>query len=244
MIYVTSDIHGRFECLKRLLDAVNFSESDWLWIIGDVIDRNGDGGIEMLKWLLWQPNVQLILGNHENFLLANRWLFEEISDESIDNFDASNLARLSLWRSNGGDVTVKALSDEPADMRQDILDYLDDCPLFETVSVGDRKYLLVHGGLGNYDKAKRPEDYTPDELLWARPSLSTEYSPSEYTVIVGHTPTVAYSERYKNRMIKTNSFWNIDTGAAMKDGKPMLLCLDTLKEYYLTESDEVITASP
>ena len=41
-------------------------------------------------------------------------------------------------------------------------------------------------------------------------------------------------------MIKADSFWNIDTGAAMEEGRPMLLCLDTLKEYYLTEDGKVI----
>ncbi len=242
MIYVTSDIHGKFDCLKKLLNSANFSENDWLFIIGDVIDRNEDGGVELLKWLLVQTNVQLILGNHEAFLLSNRWLFEEIREESLDKFEASNLLRLSAWQSNGGDVTINSLSAQTTETRQSILDYLDECPLFETVAIGGRKYILVHGGLGNFDKSKRLEDYTPEELLWSRPLLSTEYSPSEYTVIVGHTPTVAYSEIYRNRMIKTDSFWNIDTGAASEDGKPMLLCLDTLKEYYLNEDGSVIIA--
>ena len=154
MIYVTSDIHGKFECLKKLLESAGFSDKDWLFIIGDVIDRNGDGGVELLKWLLVQPNVQLILGNHENFLLSNRWLFEEINDESVEDFDKDNLARLSSWQSNGGDVTINSLSAETAETRQDILDYLDDCPLFETVSVNGRKYVLVHGGLGNFSKQR------------------------------------------------------------------------------------------
>ena len=240
MVFVTSDIHGKFESLKKLLNAVNFSDNDFLFVNGDVTDRNGDGGVEMLKWLLAQPNVQLILGNHEAFILANKWLFEEVNEEKLSNLDAKCLTLLSTWRSNGGDVTIKSLSRESAETRLDILDYLDECPLYEIVEVNSKKYILVHGGLGNYDKDKKLEDYTPEELLWTRPSMYTTYSPNEYIVIVGHTPTFAYGPCYKNRMIKTDSFWNIDTGAATEDGKPMLLCLDTLKEYYLDENDEIV----
>ena len=52
MIYVTSDLHGHFDCLKTLLEYVRFTDDDWLYIIGDVIDRNQNGGVDILKWLL------------------------------------------------------------------------------------------------------------------------------------------------------------------------------------------------
>ena len=45
-IYVTSDLHGLpLADLKRLLNMVNFNDDDWLFILGDVIDRQNDGGI-------------------------------------------------------------------------------------------------------------------------------------------------------------------------------------------------------
>ena len=242
MIYVTSDIHGRADCLKKLLDHVRFSEDEdnWLYILGDVIDRNNKGGVDILKWLLLQTNVQLILGNHEQMLLANKWVFQEISEESIDNIDGKKLGMLSLWESNGARCTMQALSKESPETRQDIVEYLEDCPIIDVVSVSGRRYVLVHSGLGNYSPDKKISDYSMDELLWERPTLDTEYNPQKYTVIFGHTPTVAYSEQYKDRMIKTDSWWNIDTGAAMDGGRPMLLCLDNCKEYYIDGSGEVI----
>ncbi|MBE6610715.1 MAG: calcineurin [Ruminococcaceae bacterium] len=242
MIYVTSDIHGRADCLKKLLDHVRFSEDEdnWLYILGDVIDRNNKGGVDILKWLLLQTNVQLILGNHEQMLLANKWVFQEISEESIDNIDGKKLGMLSLWESNGARCTMQALSKESPETRQDIVEYLEDCPIIDVVSVRGRRYVLVHSGLGNYSPDKKISDYSMDELLWERPTLDTEYNPQKFTVIFGHTPTVAYSEQYKDRMIKTDSWWNIDTGAAMDGGRPMLLCLDNCKEYYIDGSGEVI----
>ena len=41
-------------------------------------------------------------------------------------------------------------------------------------------------------------------------------------------------------MIKTDSWWNIDTGAAMEGGRPMLLCLDNGKSYYIDDKGFVI----
>ena len=71
MLYVISDLHGYpLEKLKMLLAKANFSDNDFLYILGDVVDRNGDGGVEILEWLLSQPNAQLILGNHEAMLLS------------------------------------------------------------------------------------------------------------------------------------------------------------------------------
>lgn len=242
MIYVTSDLHGKFDCLKKLLEKAKFSDNDWLYIIGDVIDRHHKGGVDILKWLLFQPNVQLILGNHEQFLMNNRWIFQEITRNNLDDFNTRNLKLLSAWKENGGDVTINALSKETDnEIRMDILDYLDDCPLIETVSVGGRNYVLAHGGLGGFSKTKKLDEYLPEEILWERPDETTTYYPEKYTVIIGHTPTVVYGDEYKNRMIKSeNGWWNIDTGAAMDDGYPMLLCLDNLKEYYFEDDETVI----
>ena len=53
MIYVISDLHGTDpEKLERLLALAGFREEDYLFILGDVVDRNGDGGVRMLSWLL------------------------------------------------------------------------------------------------------------------------------------------------------------------------------------------------
>ena len=88
MTYVISDLHGyRIEKLKELLEKTNFSEDDRLYILGDVIDRNGDGGIGVLQWLIKQPNAELIMGNHEAMLLACDFIFENVTDAFLEDFD-------------------------------------------------------------------------------------------------------------------------------------------------------------
>lgn len=80
MIYVTSDLHGYpLDRFLDLLNKVNFRHADFLFILGDVIDRS-NGGISLLQWMMLQDNGQLILGNHEAMMLACSFLFEEITD--------------------------------------------------------------------------------------------------------------------------------------------------------------------
>ena len=76
MIYVTSDLHGlEITKLKALLKKACFNENDRLFVLGDVIDRQNDGGVAILIWLSEQPNAQLILGNHEAMLLSCDFVF-------------------------------------------------------------------------------------------------------------------------------------------------------------------------
>jgi len=232
MIYVISDLHGYpHERFLQLLEEASFGKNDFLYILGDVVDRNGDGGVETLQWLMYQTNVQLILGNHEAMLLANAFVFDEITGDSIDALTAEKIDMLTRYQLDGGDITLKAMQKLPKDTQQDILDYLRDCPLYETVSAGGRDYILVHSGLDNFAPDKRIEDYTSEELLWAWPELTDVYYKSVMTVL-GHTPTLAFGDQYKDKIIKTDTWIDIDMGAGF-GREPVLLRLDDMKEFRL-----------
>ncbi|MCQ2448896.1 MAG: metallophosphoesterase, partial [Clostridia bacterium] len=235
MIYVISDLHGMpLDELKALLKKADFSDEDWLYILGDVIDRQNDGGVEVLQWLTGQPNAELILGNHEAMLLSCDFLFEQITDDSIANLTAERLQVFNTYLRNGGDVTVKTLQNlnrQSPEAVQDILDYLRDCPLYETVSTDAGDFLLVHSGLGNFRADKRLREYTADELLWTRPTFDERYFDDIVTVF-GHTPTAYYGEEHSGKIVKTETWIDIDIGVS--DGNaPVLLRLDDLKELNL-----------
>ena len=234
MTYVISDLHGySLEKLKALLAKANFRENDFLYILGDVIDRNGDGGVEILQWLLSQSNAQLILGNHEAMLLSCDFLFEEITDYSIARLGGNKMKLLAMYQFNGGDVTLKALSrlnKSSPETVADILDYLRDAPIYEAVTAGDKDYLLLHSGLGNFCKTRKISDYVPDEILWNRPKLTDEYFDG-ITAVFGHTPTFTYGEEYRNKIIKTKTWINIDMGASDGITEPVLLRLDDMAEF-------------
>lgn len=234
MTYVISDLHGYpLEKLKTLLKKAEFSGNDFLYMLGDVIDRNGDGGVKMLCWLLEQPNVQLILGNHEAMLLSCEFVFEEITDESIRAVTTEKLEMLNTYMQNGGDITLKAFrelhSTSPGTVL-DILGYLHEAPLYEAITAGGNDFLLVHSGIDHFDKRKKLSQYSADDFLWARPTLEDEYFDDVITVF-GHTPTMSYGEKHTGKIIKTKTWIDIDVGAAYGQ-KPVLLRLDDLKEFY------------
>ena len=232
MTYIISDLHGYpLEKFKRLLAKADFGEDDYLYILGDVIDRNGDGGIEMLQWLMYQYNIQMLLGNHEAALLSCAFLFDEVTEEGAEALSVENMLLYNEWNANGGEVTLNALEKQSFETRLDILNFLRDLPLYERVSAGGREFLLTHAGLGNFASDKVIEDYTADDLIWHRPSINERYYEDVYTIF-GHTPTLLFGEEYTGKIIKTDTWACIDTGVGY-DNEPILLRLDDFKEFKL-----------
>lgn len=234
-VYVTSDLHGlELEKLKQLLNKVNFNDNDWLFILGDVVDRQNDGGIEILKWLLQQPNAELILGNHEAMLLSCDFVFNEITEDNIAGFTPEKMQLLMNYTQNGGDVTLKTLRNlmhTAPETVTDILDYLREAPLYETVRAGGKDFLLVHSGLDNFERNKKITDYTADEFIWAWPEITDEYFDDIMTVF-GHTPTLSYDHQNKGKILKTKTWIDVDVGVPYGN-LPALLRLDDLEEFYL-----------
>lgn len=233
MVYVSSDLHG---CdpreFRRLLHRAGFREEDFLFILGDVIDR-GSYGAELLLWLTEQPNVQLILGNHEALLLACDFLFEEATDDSLDRLTPEKIMLMDSWLENGGMPTIlgfQRLLKETPELVDGILEYLREAPLYEALKINGRKFILVHGGLENFHPHRPLSDYRPDELLLARPTLDTRYFP-DATVVFGHTPTQLFGLEHHRRAVRTDSWVCIDTDAGA-GYLPMLLRLDDMKEFY------------
>lgn len=230
MIYVTSDLHGySIEKFKDFLEKVHFSDDDFLFVLGDVIDRGKDG-IKILKWLMAKTNAQLVLGNHEAMFLACDFLFEEITEDSISRLTGSKLNTYSTWVANSGQVTIDALSAMRNSEIKYILEYLRDAPLYETVTVNNNDFILTHSGLGDFRKDKKLSEYAPMDLLWTRPGLNTRYF-DDITVIFGHTPTVYYGNEYLGQIVKTDTWVNVDVGVGLGQ-EPALLRLDDMQKIY------------
>lgn len=229
-VYVTSDLHGySLEKFKDFLEKVGFCDDDFLYILGDVIDRGPDG-VKILKWLMLQPNVQLILGNHEAMLLACDFLFDEVTEDSIAKLTGTKLNIYRTWVSNSGQVTLDALSGIRNKEIQYILEYLREAPLYETVTVNGRDFVLVHSGLGGFKKDKKLSEYSSTDLLWTRPTLYTDYF-DDVKVIFGHTPTVLLDSKYLGRIVRTPTWINVDVGVGIGQD-PALLRLNDMKEFY------------
>ena len=232
-VYVTSDLHGfSIDKFKQLLKVIGFSHSsDWLYILGDVIDRNNDGGIAILLWLLEQPNVQLIRGNHEQMMISCSWAFEHITDEALSNISANDIENINRWLANGATPTlstIKHLLHTSPESVEDIMVYLRDTPLCESVEVNGQSFLLCHSGFQNFEQNKKLSDYSKTEILWNRPKKEDRYF-EDIITILGHTPTDYYG--CFGKAFHTETWIDIDVGSA-RGSPPMLLRLDDMKEIY------------
>lgn len=231
MIYVCSDLHGYpLDKFTELLNESGFGRDDFLYVLGDVIDR-GEDGIKLLRWFSTKSNIQLLLGNHEAMMLSCSFILDEITDSSIRGFDARKMHLLSNWMGNGAGPTMNALKLLHNGVREGIFDFVGDLPLYEEVNVNNQTFLLMHSPppLNKFRENKPLSAYKEEDLLWTRPALYDRYY-EDKTIIFGHTPTKFYGERYEGKVILSDTWIDIDTGAAA-GLPPTILCLDTMQAF-------------
>ena len=230
MNYAISDIHGRFDKYKEMLSLIDFAPRDTLYVLGDVIDRGPDG-IPILQDMMLRPNVFPLLGNHEfTAAVCLPWLMEEVTDQSLDSLDKTQIAALSEWITNGGGVTLRSLKVLGQEEREDILEYFQEMELFAQVEAGGRSFVLTHSGLDHFSPDRPLSEYRLEDFLFCRPGPDTVYFPDKL-VIFGHTPTRYHSKQ--DKIFRQETWIDIDCGCAAPSGRLGCLCLDTMEEFYV-----------
>lgn len=214
--YVMSDIHGEYDKFIRMLEKINFTDNDKLYIIGDLFDR-GSNPLGVLDYVISKPNIELILGNHEKMFLD----FQDTGE--------------NLWFYNGGQTTYYQMCEKGEYGIQALYNYIKKLDYIKVVG----NYILVHGGL------YFPENYkelTLDELLelqdkedciWDRSNIGNEKPLESYVVISGHTPVQNIEEMEDPHILYRNGNIYIDCGACFRGGKLACLRLEDMKEFYI-----------
>lgn len=232
MTYVVSDLHGYpLERVQHKLLDIGFSDADKLYVLGDCIDRGTDG-LKIIKWIMSKTNICLLMGNHESMLIKNRDLFEGDRIPSASELTGTKRNNYSVWVSNGGYATMDAMQQFTHSQTKYILDYIEKSPLYKEVEVGDKKYILCHSGLGEFDVSKELSEYSEYDLLWNRPLFGTRYYEDGRVVVFGHTPTVYFGAEHKGKPIFTDTWIDIDVGAGL-GLQPLILRLDDMKKFYI-----------
>lgn len=229
MIYVMSDIHGCYDEFQEMLDKINFSSSDTLYVLGDCVDR-GKEPIKVLLDCLLSDNIKLLCGNHEWFLFECADFLKPWSSNTLDYY--MNNYYTSTWMYNGGDVTARQFMELSLQDRKFILDSIKNLPLYYEISVNGEDYVLIHGGFGEcFDVNKKLSKYKRQTLIWERLEPNEKYYPNKH-IIVGHTPTPGLIKGCKPKILSChNNYW-IDCGCVF-GYKLACLCLDTMEEYYV-----------
>ena len=230
--YVISDIHGMYNKLIELLNKIKLKDTDTLYILGDVLDRGPDPIKTLLK-IMSMPNVICVLGNHEDMALdCLKFLTTEITEQSLSGVSEEMLENLVTWQYNGSKTTIDGFRALDRAKQQEIIDFIEDMPEIEEISVAGQKYLLVHGGLGGFYPGKPIEDYTIEELIWARAEYDIQYFDDTY-VVTGHTPTQGIPGNPRPGYIyRQNNHIAIDCGAVRRSGRLAAIRLDDGKEFY------------
>ena len=221
-IYVCSDIHGMYDLYCRMLETIQFSDRDHLYIPGDMIDRGPDG-TRILLDVMKRENVTCLLGNHEHMM----WYYLNCIGDPI--------GEAWMLPGNGGRKTLTPYTMLPDEDRRSIRRFLDDLYLQVELSVGGKTFLLSHSSFLPDSGTVKWQDsgITEEEVLnvvWCSPWRAGEYiDPAEYKKdgryhIIGHVPVLlikdedwsggrrpdmpCYFEDKENRLV------NIDLGCA------------------------------
>ena len=232
-IYVLSDLHGHYNIFIKMLEKINFSDDDVLYILGDCCDRGPDS-----------LNIHLIKGNHE---IMMRDAFK------VDD-PASSQGR--MWAQNGGNKTFhsyheylhkKAFNDcdykvIKAAFYKMMIDYIDRCPSFIELNCNGQDYVLIHAGI---NPEKGLYEQTEEECAWMREYFFMSKGLDNKIIIFGHTPTcyihqasgcfdVWYDPVFKDKI-------GIDGGLGPFDkGQLNCLCLNTQEVFVIKKSELAI----
>ena len=222
MTYVIANPCGNAAKFDELLRKIRFSESDLLYVIGNVVDY-GSAPIGLIEDLSVRPNVYPIAGAHDYLAAQMLSRFERMN--AGNKPDPSFMQDMSEWVRDGGLSTMEGYRALDPDAREGVLDYLSEMVLYEEAEVNGKKFVLLYAGIADYEAGSEFDDYLPDDFF-SEPLSRDRRLFDDATVIVGGVPT----ESGKIERGEGSVF--LDCG--VKDGGLLAaLCLETGEEFYV-----------
>ena len=224
MTYAVSDIHGCYDKYTRLLEKINFSDEDTLYVLGDTVDRGPDG-IKILLDMFERKNVIPLRGNHDHLALKLLRLTVDPGTVSDDILELSK-----MWFTDGGTPTYKAFKALTKPEKKKLLSYMGTFFFFQDIEVGSQRFFLSHT-VPEMAKMQDMESFSLLEFVVGEPEYDKVYF-EDRIIVTGHTPTALIDEEYDGRIYKANNHIAIVCGAVF--GSPLgCICLDTLEEFYV-----------
>jgi serine/threonine protein phosphatase 1 len=189
---IIGDVHGYYEGLLTLLDAIAPSKSDQMYFLGDLIDR-GPQSYQVVE-LVKSNSYHCLLGNHEQMLL-NIFTNPKMSTSAVN-----------AWLYSGGQTTIASYPE--GTISQAHLEWFESLPTY--LDLGD--IWLVHAGVN--PSMSIPEQ-TAAQFCWVRDEfhgMEEPYFPDKQ-IIVGHTITFNFPGVVPGKIVQGAGWLNIDTGA-------------------------------
>lgn len=186
------DVHGHYQGLMTLLEAITPTAEDQIYFLGDLIDR-GPASAQVVEFVRQSPYTSL-LGNHELLML-----------EAFPNNEVFNPG-LQAWLYSGGRETVVSYGDQGISV--DHLNWMRSLPTH--LDLGD--IWLVHAGV---HPTLPIEAQTEQEFCWIRGEFHGLDQPyfRDKLIITGHTITFTLPGVAPGQIAQGNGWLDIDTGA-------------------------------
>lgn len=238
MIYAVADIHGCYREFLELLEAIDFKDDDEMYILGDMMDKGPDP-VKLVQDLMMRPNIYPLLGNHDYAALTVLSKFNtEITAENVDtHLSKDDMMSYMYWLQDGGDKTAEQFTKLGSEERQDVLEYLEDCSVYEEVSVNGREYVLVHAGINGFRPEKMMGEYGLADLILHRADYDRKYFEDKF-LITGHTPAFKIREDGEPMVYEKNGHIAIDCGC-IYGCRLAAYRLDDGKAFYVDSHQEV-----
>lgn len=189
---VIGDVHGHYDTLMTLLDAIAPSGNDQIYFLGDLIDRGplSSQVVEFVK----ENGYPCLLGNHEQMVL-----------DILGNSDI-HAPSLQAWLYSGGHSTINSYGEDG--VTQEHLDWMRTLPTY--LDLGD--IWLAHAGVNPRLPLERQ---TADHFCWIRDEfhgMEQPYFPDK-VIITGHTITFTLPGVMPGKIAQGQGWLDIDTGA-------------------------------
>lgn len=186
------DIHGHYDGLMRLLEAVDLDLQDNVYFVGDLIDR-GPQSRQVVDYVR-NNGYRCVMGNHEQLLL-----------EAFPNGEA-HMPAFQGWLYSGGQSTLSSYT--KVDDLFDHVNWIKSLPFY--LDLGD--IWLVHAGL---NPQRTLEEQTSHEYCWIRDIFHSYKQPyfSDKLIITGHTITFTLPGIEPGEIARGPGWVDIDTGA-------------------------------
>ncbi len=207
-----SDIHGDIRLFQQALKEVNFSDQDYLFVVGDMIEK-GDylDNIAMLDYILElskKENVFFMAGNCDEvfrFILPpldkERFLYFALDKQKSIINDLAERMKVSLSKDMDIDGFIQSAYME----YPQYFEFIDKLP--DVIFLNDR-LVLVHGGILDIHQIPK---HSLEVLKFDRFLEMSGIQPK--TMIVGHNPT----RNYRSDIACVNPIF---------DSRKNIICLD------------------
>lgn len=224
MNYVLGDIHNDNQRFSAMLEKLNVSKEDHLFLLGDLFDRASyapDPVGVYFNMLKLGDRCSVIRGNHDT------WLAQYIM--YYLNAPEKRRGRLTPYFYNSFDLLLERLTEvDMLNLAQEIMKW----PVQICSKIDGTDYLLAHACTSMPDRKMHDEyylmgcDFTSDEVYETFLSGGRE----GHISVCGHANIMGNGKIWKNKL---ENVYMCDCGCGFPGGRLGCLCLETKEEMYV-----------